>query len=145
VIIGGRMSGSYEIAAAEPTPVAETPAPEPAPAPAPEPAPAPAAQPAEADPALMRALMSEGQTVFSRNCARCHGADGEGGEGPRFIGYDRLSFAGVIISQVINGGAYMPPFPALSDRQIAAVATYIRNSFGNEFGIVTEDQVATRR
>jgi mono/diheme cytochrome c family protein len=39
----------------------------------------------------------------------------------------------------------MPPFNGLSDRQVAAVATYIRNSWGNEFGIVTEAQIAAYR
>jgi mono/diheme cytochrome c family protein len=36
----------------------------------------------------------------------------------------------------------MPAFDTLTDRQIAAVATYIRNSFGNSYGIATEDEVA---
>jgi len=39
----------------------------------------------------------------------------------------------------------MPPFDSLTDREIAAVATYIRNSFGNNHGIATEEEVAENR
>ena len=39
----------------------------------------------------------------------------------------------------------MPPFTNLTDREIAAVATYIRNSFGNNYGIATVEEVAKNR
>jgi len=39
----------------------------------------------------------------------------------------------------------MPAFPNLTDREIAAVATYIRNSWGNEYGIAREASVAFAR
>jgi mono/diheme cytochrome c family protein len=40
----------------------------------------------------------------------------------------------------------MPGFgAALSDREVAAVATYVRNSFGNEYGIVGEEAAAADR
>jgi mono/diheme cytochrome c family protein len=102
------------------------------------------AQPA-GDAALLAALISEGQAVFSQNCTGCHGAQGGGGEGPAFIANGRLASISTIMDQVIRGGAYMPNFARLSDRDIAAVATFIRNSFENSFGIVTPEQVAGYR
>jgi mono/diheme cytochrome c family protein len=35
----------------------------------------------------------------------------------------------------------MPPFDALNNRQAAAVATFVRNAWGNEFGVVLPDYV----
>ncbi len=101
----------------------------------------------EPDPALLAALMDEGATVYRSNCHGCHGADGEGqppaqDAAPALAGNSSLRSVGVIVFQVINGGDYMPPFGGLSNQQIAAVATYIRNSFGNDFGIATEEDVA---
>lgn len=101
---------------------------------------------AQADDAAMAALMDTGEAVFNQRCNVCHGADGGGGEGPAFIGNARLESISTIMDQVIRGGAYMPPFGGiLNDEQVAGVATYIRNSFTNSFGIVTAAQVATYR
>lgn len=103
------------------------------------------AQPAD-DAAAIEAAMDDGAAVYEGNCAVCHGDDGEGGEGPRLVGYERLEFVSATVGQIIEGGAYMPPFgPRLDDAEIAAVATYIRNSWGNEFGLVTEEQVGAYR
>ena len=90
-------------------------------------------------------LLDLGQDLYGRNCVVCHGANGEGGEGPAFAGSDRMQFASAIIRQVLFGGAYMPPFANLSDEEIAGVATYIRNTWGNAYGGVTPDQVAAMR
>jgi len=101
--------------------------------------------PVEDDPVLLARLIREGESLFNRNCRVCHGAEGEGSEGERLAGNTRLASVGAVVRQVIAGGAYMPPFDGLTDRQVAAVGTYIRNSFGNSYGLITEDQVAQRR
>jgi mono/diheme cytochrome c family protein len=75
----------------------------------------------------------------------CHGTDAQGGAGPALAGNAFLASASAVANQIVNGGGYMPPFGQLSDRQIAAVATYVRNSFTNSFGVVTEAQVAIVR
>ena len=91
-------------------------------------------------------LIAEGASVYRNRCARCHGRNGEGqwyghDAAPRLDGnFARLSVRGIAV-QVIQGGSYMPPFASLTDREIAAVATYIRNSFGNNYGIATEEEV----
>ncbi len=102
------------------------------------------AQPAD-DAALLATLTTEGEAIFRQNCTGCHGAQGGGGEGPAFIANGRLASVSTIMDQVIRGGAYMPNFGRLSDREIAAVATFIRNSFENSFGIVTPEQVVGYR
>ena len=95
-------------------------------------------------------LIAEGASVYRNRCARCHGRNGQGqwyghDAAPRLDGnFARLSVRGIAV-QVIQGGTYMPPFASLTDREIAAVATYIRNSFGNNHGIATEEEVSKYR
>ena len=95
-------------------------------------------------------LIAEGTRVYRNRCARCHGRNGEGqwyghDAAPRLSGnFTRLSVK-EITAQVIQGGTYMPSFANLNDREIAAVATYIRNSFGNNHGIATEEEVSKYR
>ena len=94
----------------------------------------------------MDALLDDGEDIFGTFCAVCHGGEGGGSEGPRLIGNQLINSISLIMDQVMRGGAYMPAFgPRLSDQEIAAVATYIRNSWGNEFGVVTVEQVAGYR
>lgn len=88
----------------------------------------------------------EGEQIYQQ-CAACHGAEGEGaGAGPALAGNQNLQEAGYHISRILNGGAGMPAFrDQLSDEQIAAVATYERTSWGNDFGEITAEQVAQER
>ena len=101
-------------------------------------------------PVSQEVLIAEGASVYRNRCARCHGNNGQGqwyghDAAPRLDGnFARLSVRGISV-QVIQGGTYMPPFDSLTDREIAAVATYIRNSFGNNYGIATEEEVAKNR
>ncbi len=79
-------------------------------------------------------------------CFACHGEMGYGGAGPRFRGDKLLSADDYVIGQILIGRGIMPAFgPKLSDQQIAAVATYVRNSWGNRFGAIAPDQVAKMR
>ena len=101
-------------------------------------------------PVSQEVLIAEGASVYRNRCARCHGRDGQGqwyghDAAPRLDGnFARLSVRRIVV-QVIQGGSYMPPFASLTDREIAAVATYIRNSFGNNHGIATEEEVSKYR
>ena len=101
--------------------------------------------PAPVDDALMATLMADGQALYGSTCRSCHGAQGEGGNGPELAGYSLLANAQTVINQTINGGGYMPPFGYLDNHSIAAVSTYIRNAWGNAFGPVTEGEVAALR
>ena len=101
-------------------------------------------------PVSLEVLIAEGASVYRNRCARCHGRNGQGqwyghDAAPRLDGnFARLSVRGIAV-QVIQGGSYMPPFASLTDREIAAVATYIRNSFDNNHGIATEEEVSKYR
>ncbi|MCD7060545.1 glucose/sorbosone family PQQ-dependent dehydrogenase [Pelagibacterium xiamenense] len=94
----------------------------------------------------VEAFASAGLPKFSVNCASCHGQAGGGGAGPALAGNDNLADAEHVANAIVNGFGYMPAFGSqLSDDDIAHIATFIRNTWGNDFGIVTPDQVAAER
>lgn len=102
------------------------------------------------DRVVLKGLMSEGASVYGNRCAKCHGRKGEGQQhshdaAPRLAGNFAKLSAEEIAVRIIKGGAYMPPFASLTDREIAAVATYVRNSFGNDLGVAIEAEVAEVR
>lgn len=80
---------------------------------------------ADADPAL-----AAGRTIWTRNCASCHRADGSGGRGPQ-LNEDRVTdrFPDVAdqIELVTNGRGSMPAFSGrLSPEEIEQVTRYTR-------------------
>jgi mono/diheme cytochrome c family protein len=103
---------------------------------------------AEPDPALLAELMDEGEDVFLRKAAcgnsACHGPNGEGGGAPALAGNEYVRANAALIGIILGGyeSHGMPAFAGrLNNREIAAVATYVRNSWGNEYGITTEATV----
>ncbi|MCB8879796.1 c-type cytochrome [Acidisoma cellulosilytica] len=105
--------------------------------------------------------MVAGRAIYGDNCAACHvlNATGVPGMAPAFVlspsvqaqnpeNMIRTILAGghVAVTETNPTGAAMPAFDwKLSDAQIAAVTTYLRNSWGNAAGPVTADQVAAKR
>jgi mono/diheme cytochrome c family protein len=101
--------------------------------------------------------MALGSELYERHCADCHGAEGEGRppEYPPLAGNRSLTMRPAVnsIRMVLNGGfppgtagnprPYgMPPFrPTLNDDEVAAVVSYIRNSWGNRAGLVSPLEV----
>lgn len=90
------------------------------------------------------AEQAKGLQIYTANCVGCHGASGEGPV-RKLVGGPLLERKGAIITQIVNGGHFMPGFPALSDDDVAAVSTYVRNSFGNKYGPVSKGDVADYR
>ncbi len=88
-------------------------------------------------------LFDTGQTLFETNCAGCHQAAGTGLPPvfPALAGNENLTDLALIAGNVHNGKGSMPAFPNLTSADIAALATYVRNAWGNEFGGVTEADV----
>jgi cytochrome c oxidase subunit 2 len=86
----------------------------------------------------MDELLVEGEKTYAAKCAVCHGADGEGGVGPKING--SAVATGPLdghINVLVNGipGSMMQAFGAqLSPIELAAVITYQRNGFGNNMG-----------
>lgn len=94
------------------------------------------------------ALMATGQQKFASICSACHGANGEGKVGPKLDGNDILQDSTFVAKRILNGFVEhgMPPFrDQFSDFEIASAATYVRNSWSNDFGAVTEEEVAKLR
>lgn len=103
---------------------------------------APAA-PAEAPPA-------DGAKLYATNCAACHQPNGNGLP-PAFPALAGAALVtgdqGPLIEVLLKGrpGTAMAPFGHLSNADVAAVATYIRSSWGNAAGAVSPDAVAAAR
>jgi mono/diheme cytochrome c family protein len=106
-------------------------------------------------------VMKQGQAIWQDSCSACHRMDGQGV--PRFFPplqhdanaqqTDPTTVLHYILAgsrKVPTGGAPTPlSMPAyswkLDDAQVAAVATYVRNSWGNSASAVTADEVKKLR
>ncbi len=86
----------------------------------------------------MDELMERGKAVYQRNCAACHGANGEGGLGNAIAGSPvAMGDLAEHLEIGINGvaGTAMQAFGGqINDVEMAAVITYQRNAFGNNMG-----------
>ena len=114
-------------------------------------------QPVAADSAQMKM----GENVYSANCTACHNSEGKGipnlaaslAGNPGLMAVD----SSTIITTILQGGrgavtqgnptsGAMPAFAwKLSDEQVAAAATYLRNSWGNAAPAVKPEEVAKAR
>lgn len=92
-------------------------------------------------------LYKAGETLFGTTCAACHGAEGEGAQGPGFQGRDDImNDKEYLATTLLKGFGYMPAFEKrLDDAKIAAILTYVANSWDNEGGVVTPADVAAKR
>ncbi len=115
---------------------------------------------------LERDMFIKGKNIYAREgyCMTCHQGEGEGldasgfpplagsawvtGSPERLI---KLTLKGLIGPIKVNGKVYpghvpMTPFEGLlKDDDVAAVLTYIRNTFGNNASVITQKQVAQVR
>ena len=121
----------------------------------------PVAEPAPAEPGPAVAQDAHGAALYTDHCASCHGERGEGVAGayPRLAGNRAVTLPNTanLVQAVVHGGFApstagnprpfgMPPFAlVLSDADVAAVLTHIRNAWGNRAGIVSELDVARQR
>ncbi|MGY4571060.1 MULTISPECIES: c-type cytochrome [Bradyrhizobium] len=106
------------------------------------------------------AQMSDGERIYRGACIACHELDGSGAPRiyPPLPGNANLQSANptstlriildgaqtVTTPRAPNGGS-MPAYPKLTDQEVADVATYIRNAWGNAAPAVTADEVAKAR
>jgi len=120
-----------------------------------------AGSPASAPLPMSDPQMVVGQAIFTDTCSACHAGDGGGVERlfPRLAGNsivkqdDASSLVHIILTGArATGTEARPTAPAmpslgyrLNDSQIAAVVTYIRNSWGNAASRVDADTVGKLR
>lgn len=105
-------------------------------------------------------LEHPGKEVYDAVCLACHMADGSGVPGmhpplieTEWVNGDKERLIDLVLNGMegeieVNGEIYnsiMPPNTHLSDQQIADVLTYIRQSFGNNSGEITSEEVAKVR
>ncbi len=64
-----------------------------------------------------------GQSLYSSNCAGCHGTNAEGGVGPALAG---VSDSNAVIDTILNGTENMPGFASsLSDADISDILAFL--------------------
>ena len=99
---------------------------------------------------------SKGEALFQANCAACHQANGQGlpGAFPPLAGSDYIAQNPKVLMEVtlqgkqgkmtVNGKEYnniMPSMSYLSDGDLAAITTYVLNSWGNPGGKITTKEI----
>jgi cytochrome c oxidase subunit 2 len=83
-------------------------------------------------------LVARGEKVYQANCQACHQANGLGVQGafPALAGSKVVTSKADQIAMLLNGKNAMPSWKSLSDVELAAVATYTKNAWGNKAGEV---------
>lgn len=109
---------------------------------------------------LDKGQMAAGERIYYTYCGTCHQSNGKGDSGrfPSLVGTDwvtgdtkrliELVLNGLEGPIEVNGETYsglMPQHSFLSDEQLAAVLTYIREGFGNESSAISAEEVAQIR
>lgn len=104
--------------------------------------------------------VDRGKKLYAAHCAACHQASGHGVAGafPPLAGADYLQAGPLAVVDVIlnglsgpivvNGEKYnsvMPNLSYLNDSDVADVATFVMNSWGNPGGEVSSAEVAAAR
>lgn len=104
---------------------------------------------------------ADGEQIYTSRCATCHQASGKGVPGvfPPVTGTDYVTGEkGQLIRVILHGlsgeievggqtySGSMPPWGSfLSNEEVAAVSTYLRQNFGNEASEVTPSEVQAVR
>jgi mono/diheme cytochrome c family protein len=98
---------------------------------------------ASAQGAVDPALMATGEAIYLQQCQICHRDQGQGLPPglPAIKENENLGDLYIIVKNLHEGQGTMPPFPTLTTADIVAVATYVRNSFGNAYGAAAPEEV----
>lgn len=108
-----------------------------------------------------KAMITAGAKLYENQCATCHQASGKGVPSvyPALAGSSAINtaIASNAIRMILHGGYApstvgnprpygMPPFgQAMSDEEVAAVLTYVRNSWGNQGNAISSNEVNNYR
>jgi S-disulfanyl-L-cysteine oxidoreductase SoxD len=85
---------------------------------------------------------SLGQQRYTQLCTACHGLQGGGGVGPPLAGNPDVANEQNVITILLYGRAQMPGFAQYGNETIAAISSYIRTQWGNQYGTIGEAQVS---
>lgn len=85
-------------------------------------------------------LKARGEKVYAANCQACHQANGKGVPPafPALDGSKVVADKGAQITLLLEGRKAMPSWKSLSDVELAAVATYTKNAWGNTSGALVQ-------
>ena len=105
-------------------------------------------------------MMAQGKSVYNKYCLVCHQTQGEGVPGlyppiteTEWVSGDKERLISIVLEGQegpieVKGETYnnvMPSQNFLSDQEVAAVLTYIRQNFGNDASKITAEEVADVR
>jgi mono/diheme cytochrome c family protein len=108
---------------------------------------------------VSKGSMTAGKAIYMQSCVTCHQVDG-GGVGNlnppiiknSYVLGNKTRLINVVLKglnqQEVDGEKYsnaMPPLNYLTDKQVADVLTYVRNSFGNKASEITAEDVKKTR
>lgn len=107
----------------------------------------------------LQASIERGKDVYYLQCLACHQADAGGVQdmnppltGTKQVLGDKTTLVQIVLKGMkgvpVNGDDWhnvMAPHSDLTDRQIADVLTYVRNSFGNKAKAITAAEVKAIR
>jgi len=101
---------------------------------------------------------AQGQALYEKNCSNCHQKNGKGlglvypplASSDYFEKNFNISLCLMKYGKqgdiIVNGKSFnklMPGVPSLTELEIAEIATYIKNSWGSQNGIVEINQVTS--
>lgn len=104
-----------------------------------------------------RQYYTQGQMLYEKHCSNCHQQDGQGlrrlypplaksdflkNNFNPFICTMKYGTSGSIVVNGVEFNKLMPGVPSLTELELAELATYITNSWGEQGGIVTIEQVS---
>ncbi|WP_449429070.1 c-type cytochrome [Rhodanobacter umsongensis] len=117
--------------------------------------------PEEPSPFNAKALVAQGEKIYTQHCADCHGKDGSGVAGvyPPLNGNSSVTEpSGLNATRMVLLGGFapvtaanprpysMPPFAQqLSDSEVSAVVSYMRRSWTNNASVVRPEDVSKYR
>lgn len=70
---------------------------------------------------------SAGKTLYTANCASCHGSDAASGSANKNVANEVQSSSSAAVNTILAGDGQMPSFAStLSDQEIADIVAYIK-------------------
>ena len=94
--------------------------------------------------AQVEVLFDQGEALYGQNCELCHQPSGLGvpPDFPALSGNPIVADISRIVANIHQGRGNMPAFPTFSADELAAIATYVRGTWLNNFSPAEPEDVA---